>query len=157
MEAAGLYGEGDWPKAERVLRELVDYVGALLPFELQRAEQMLDEARQKVEATVRVEQTVETDAMLREAEANIAAGQFARAADLLNALAGSEAYRNSEGVRKTVAELQQRVAAGEDDAARLYQKAREAYQAGDLETLRRLLDELKTKYQHTRFYQQRLE
>ena len=156
-QAVKLYAEGNWVDAERALGELGDYVGALLPFERKHVEQLLAVVEPKAKAIAKVERTTEVEDMLREAEADIAARQFARAADALDKVSGDEAYRSTEDVRRQVAELRQKVAAAEDEATQLYQKAREAYQAGDLETLKPLLDELNSKYQHTCVYAQQRE
>jgi len=155
LKATTLHADGNWSEAAAALGELVDHAAALHSFESERARQMLAEAEQKAEAMTTARRAEEAEHMLRQVEARIAARHFRQAANMLDAIESDEIYGSYEIVRTRAAELRALVEQAEQEAAALYERAAQAYEAGDREALKQLLDELSTKYQYTRVYDER--
>jgi len=152
LHASLLYADGKWLQACKALRALSDMGAALLPFEAEQARLMLAKAEGELEAQTRAARTAEAQEMLKEVEAKIRARRFTHAANMLDTIERHPIYGRYEGVRQQVAALRARIQAAEQEAARLYEEAAQAYEKQDHETLKRLLDELRTRYQHTRTY-----
>jgi len=94
--------------------------------------------------------------MLEQIGLRVEARNFIAAAELIAGVKEGELYRSNKDFREEVADLQSRVERAEQEAARLYEKATEAYEDDDTEELQELLQELKNRYRNTRTFAEHL-
>lgn len=142
------YLEGNWQDGEAVLKgSPIEHLHA---FERTHTVAMLQECRERLGMTA--ERVKEAENVLRTASERIAVRDFRSAGDILDRLATTNIYRVDSTLRDKAAKLTSQVEAAEKEAADLYKRAAEAYQAKDGKTVRELYRKLKSEYSGTRVF-----
>jgi len=151
-EALGFYAEGKWMAAAGRLEELTNPAVPLHPFERAQADAMLEACKGRLSAPQAVAQGGDVEQMLHSASEEISARDFISAADLLNEIEATEAYRLDSKLRAGVDALREKVAAAEKEAEGLCKGASDALERNDKAGAARLLGQLRSRYRRTRFF-----